>query len=49
MNKSPWDGTTFTRIKAPSHDNMLTLVHAISQLAQMANMANRDCPEVGDR
>jgi hypothetical protein len=31
INENPWNGTTFTRIKAPSHDDMVTLVHTISQ------------------
>jgi hypothetical protein len=31
FSENPWGGTTFTRIKAPSHDDMVTLVHTISQ------------------
>ena len=30
ISENPWGGTTFTRIKAPSHDDMVTLVHTIS-------------------
>ena len=30
ISENPWAGTTFTRIKAPSHDDMVTLVHTIS-------------------
>ncbi|WP_255418886.1 hypothetical protein [Paraglaciecola sp. MB-3u-78] len=31
INESPWCGHTFTRIKAPSHDDMVELVNTISQ------------------
>ncbi len=31
ISENPWGGTTFTRIKAPSHDHMVELVHTISQ------------------
>ena len=31
INKNSWGGTTFTRIKAPSHGEMVELVHTISQ------------------
>jgi hypothetical protein len=31
ISVNPWGGTTFTRIKAPSHSDMVTLVHSISQ------------------
>lgn len=31
ISENPWGGTTFTRIKAPSHDEMVKLVHTISQ------------------
>ncbi|MCP3865908.1 MAG: IS91 family transposase [Aestuariibacter sp.] len=31
MSENPWGGTTFTRIKAPSHSDMVELVHTISQ------------------
>jgi hypothetical protein len=31
ISENPWGGTTFTRIKAPSHDDMVALVHTISQ------------------
>jgi len=30
ISENPWGGTTFTRIKAPSHQEMLELVHTIS-------------------
>lgn len=30
-SENPWGGTTFTRIKAPSHSDMVELVHTISQ------------------
>jgi ribosomal protein S27E len=30
INENSWGGTTFTRIKAPSHQEMLELVHTIS-------------------
>jgi hypothetical protein len=31
ISENPWGGTTFTRIKAPSHSDMVELVHTISQ------------------
>ena len=31
ISENLWGGTTFTRIKAPTHDDMVTLVHTISQ------------------
>jgi ribosomal protein S27E len=31
IRENPWGGTTFTRIKAPSHSDMVALVHIISQ------------------
>jgi hypothetical protein len=31
LSENPWGGKTFTRIKSPSHDDMVTLVHNISQ------------------
>jgi hypothetical protein len=31
ISENPWSGTTFTRIKAPSHGDMVELVHTISQ------------------
>jgi hypothetical protein len=31
ISENPWGGTTFTRIKAPSHDGMVSVVHTISQ------------------
>jgi hypothetical protein len=31
INENTWGGTTFTRIKAPPHGDMVTLVHSISQ------------------
>jgi ribosomal protein S27E len=31
ISENPWGGTNFTRIKAPPHENMVTLVHIISQ------------------
>jgi hypothetical protein len=31
ISENPWGGTTFTRIKAPSHDEMVELVHTVSQ------------------
>jgi hypothetical protein len=31
ISENPWGGTTFTRIKAPTHKDMATLVHIISQ------------------
>jgi hypothetical protein len=31
ISENPWGGTTFTRIKAPSHGDMVELVHTISQ------------------
>lgn len=31
ISENPWGGTTFTCIKTPSHDDMVTLVHTISQ------------------
>jgi hypothetical protein len=31
ISENPWGGTTFTRIKAPSHDDMVELVHTVSQ------------------
>jgi hypothetical protein len=31
ISENPWAGTTFTRIKASSHDEMVKLVHTISQ------------------
>jgi hypothetical protein len=31
INENSWGGTTFTRIKAPSHNDMVDLVHTISQ------------------
>jgi hypothetical protein len=31
ISENPWGGTTFTRIKAQSHSDMVELVHAISQ------------------
>ena len=31
ISERPWGGTTFTRIKAPSHGEMVELVHTISQ------------------
>ncbi len=31
ISENPWGGTTFTRIKAPSHSSMVELVHTISQ------------------
>jgi hypothetical protein len=31
VSENPWGGTTFTRIKAPTHDDMVELVHTISQ------------------
>jgi hypothetical protein len=31
ISENPWRGTTFTRIKAPSHDEMVELVHTVSQ------------------
>jgi hypothetical protein len=30
ISENPWGGTTFTRIKAPSHHDMVVLVHTIS-------------------
>ena len=30
ISENPWGGTTFTRIKAPSHSDMVELVHTIS-------------------
>jgi len=30
INENSWGGTTFTRIKAPSHEDMAKLVHTIS-------------------
>lgn len=30
ISENPWGGTTFTRIKAPSHSDMVVLVHTIS-------------------
>ena len=30
ISENSWGGTTFTRIKAPSHDDMVELVHTIS-------------------
>jgi hypothetical protein len=31
ISENPWGRTTFTRIKAPSHGDMVELVHTISQ------------------
>ena len=31
ISENPRGGTTFTRIKAPSHNDMVDLVHTISQ------------------
>ena len=31
INENSWGGTTFTRIKAPCHNDMVELVHTISQ------------------
>ena len=31
ISQSPWGGITFTRIKGPSHNDMVELVHTISQ------------------
>lgn len=31
ISENSWGGTNFTRIKAPSHSNMVELVHIISQ------------------
>ena len=31
VSENPWGGTTFTIIKAPTHDDMVELVHTISQ------------------
>ena len=31
ISENPWGGNTFTRIKAPSHSDMVELVHTISQ------------------
>jgi len=31
ISENPWGGTTFTRIKAPPHQDMVTLVHIISK------------------
>jgi hypothetical protein len=31
ISENRWGGTTFTRIKAPSHNDMVELVHTISQ------------------
>jgi len=31
ISENPWGGTIFTRIKAPSHSEMVELVHTISQ------------------
>jgi hypothetical protein len=41
INKNSLGGTTFTRIKAPSHDDMVSLVHAISQ--RIARYLDRPC------
>ena len=30
ISENPWGGTTLTRIKAPSHNDMVELVHTIS-------------------
>jgi hypothetical protein len=30
ISENSWGGNTFTRIKAPSHENMVELVHIIS-------------------
>ena len=30
ISENPWGGTTYTRIKAPSHVDMVTLIHTIS-------------------
>ncbi|WP_238528952.1 hypothetical protein [Glaciecola punicea] len=30
INENSWGGTTFTRIKAPCHNDMVELVHTIS-------------------
>jgi len=31
ISENPWGGTTFARIKAPSHSDMAELAHTISQ------------------
>jgi hypothetical protein len=31
VSENPWGGTTFTRIKAPTQDDMVEIVHSISQ------------------
>jgi ribosomal protein S27E len=35
ISENPWGGTTLTRIKAPSHDEMVELVHTVSQRIAM--------------
>ena len=46
ISENPWGGNTFTRIKAPSHDDMVTLVHTIShsiaQYLEKASLVQRD-------
>jgi hypothetical protein len=41
ISENSWGGTTFTRIKAPCHNDMVELVHTISQ--RIARYLDRLC------
>ncbi len=46
ISQNPWGDTTFTRIKVPSHSNMVELVHTIShriaQYLEKVGLIQRD-------